>query len=102
MGVHLAVQGELRENTKERIKEPKRFKVIMHNDDFTPMDFVVKVLKETFHKEEQEAVRLMYAVHQKGMAVVGVYSYDIASTKVKKVTAKARSLGYPFRLEIQE
>lgn len=98
----MAVKGEVKNQSKTDLREPKRYKVIMHNDDYTPMDFVVLVLIEQFGKEKEEAVRLMLMVHEGGRAVVGTFSYDIAKTKVRNVTALAREEGYPFRLTIEE
>ena len=98
----MSVQGETREKTKVNIREPKHYQVIMHNDDFTSMDFVVDILKAIFHKEEAEAERLMLMVHEKGQAVVGVYPYDIAVTKVQAATARAREEGFPFRMTVEE
>ncbi len=98
----MSVQGETREKTKVSIREPKHYQVIMHNDDFTSMDFVVEILKAIFHKEEAEAERLMLMVHEKGQAVVGVYPYDIAMTKVQAATARAREEGFPFRMTVEE
>ena len=98
----MAVRGETSEKTRSRIREPKRYQVIMHNDDYTPMDFVVDVLMGVFHKEEVEANVLMMKVHQEGEAVVGSYSYDIAYSKIRTVTAMAEEEGHPFRLSLRE
>ena len=96
------MQGETREKTRIRIKEPKHYRVIMHNDDFTSMDFVVEILMDIFHKEEAEAQRLMLMVHESGRAAVGAYPYDIAVTKVQAATARAKEEGYPFRMTVEE
>ena len=98
----MSVQGETRERTRIDIREPKHYQVIMHNDDFTPMDFVVELLRDIFHKDEIEAVHLMMTVHESGKASVGTYPRDIAVTKVQKATARAREEGYPFRMTIEE
>lgn len=102
----MSVQGETRENVKERtridVREPRHYKVVMHNDDFTSMEFVVEILIDVFHKDEIEANRLMLTVHVKGKAVVGAYPYDIAATKVQMATARAREEGFPFRLTVEE
>lgn len=98
----MAVEGEIKNQSKTELREPKRYKVIMHNDDYTPMDFVVRVLIEVFGKEKEEAVRLMLLVHEGGRAVVSILSYDIAATKIRTVTALARQEGYPFRLTMEE
>ena len=97
----MSVQGETRERTGIDIREPKHYQVIMHNDDFTPMDFVVEILQSIFHKDEIEAVHLMMRVHESGSAAVGSYPRDIAATKVQNATARAREEGYPFRMTIE-
>lgn len=98
----MSLQGETRDNTKIRIREPKHYRVIMHNDDFTTMDFVVDILRDIFHKDELEAERLMLLVHETGKAVVGSYPYDIAVSKVQSASARAKVEGFPFRMTIEE
>ena len=98
----MSTKGEIRQQTKSQVRGPKRYSVIMHNDDYTPMDFVVQVLMEIFNKRKEEAVMLMMMVHKGGKAVVGMYSYDIALTKIRLVTALAEEAGYPFRLTVEE
>ena len=82
--------------------EPPMCKVIMWNDDFTPMDFVVSVLVSVFKKGSQDASDIMLDVHQKGKGVAGIYPYEIAETKVSQAMAQARSLGLPFRMTVEE
>ena len=77
---------------------PKHYKVIFHNDDFTTMDFVVKVLVEVFYKPESEATAIMLAVHEDGRAVVGIYSYDMAASLTNRGIAMAKAEGYPLRI----
>lgn len=91
-------QSQLRERQRINLKEPRRFKVIMYNDDFTTMDFVVMILVQVFLKSEEEANDLMLQIHHFDRAVVGIYSYDIAISKAKKATNMAREQGYPLRL----
>ncbi len=98
----MSVQGEIKEKTKINIQEPRRYKVIMHNDDFTTMDFVVEILIDIFHKDNTEAERLMLLVHESGKATVGIYPYDIAVTKVQVSKERAKQAGFPFRLTIEE
>lgn len=98
----MAVRGETKEKTRTRVREPKRYQVVMHNDDYTPMDFVVKILIEVFHKEEKEAVTLMMTVHKSGKAVVGSYSYDMAVSRTRTATRRAEEEGYPFRMTVEE
>lgn len=97
----MSQQGQTQENTKTRVRMPRPYHVIMHNDDVTTMEFVVEMLQQVFHKEEAEAVRLMYAVHRRGKAVVGSYSYDIAMTKAQAGMSMARAQGFPFRLTVE-
>ena len=98
----MSLQGETREKTRIKIRQPKHYRVIMHNDDFTSMEFVVEILMDIFHKNEPEAERLMLMVHNSGKAAVGAYPYDIAMTKVQTAMARARQEGFPFRLTIEE
>ena len=91
-------QSQTRERVHHEVKEPRRYKVTMHNDDFTTMEFVVKVLMEVFFKNEAEAQRLMLQIHHEGKCVVGIYTYDIAVSKVQKATQMAREEGFPLRL----
>lgn len=87
---------------KERIdfRAPRHFKVTIYNDDFTTMEFVVKVLTTVFFKSAIEAEALMMKVHKSQSAVVGIYSYDIALSKVQKATRMARNEGFPLRLTV--
>ena len=80
------------------ISEPKRYKVYIHNDDFTPADFVVKLLMVVFFKNKDEAETLMLKVHHGDKAVVGIYSYDVAVSKVRRAITMAREEGHPLRL----
>lgn len=93
-------QLSFRERERIDLQEPRRFKVTIHNDDFTTMEFVVKVLTTIFFKSEAEAEALMIQVHKNQSAVVGVYSLDIAKSKVQKATCMARNEGFPLRLTI--
>lgn len=92
-------QTAVRDRTNTGLREPRRYKVIIYNDDFTTMDFVVKVLVSVFFKTETEAETLMLHVHEHGSAVVGIYSYDVAKSKCRKVETMAREEGFPLRLE---
>lgn len=92
----------LSERTEIRLKQPRQYKVVMYNDDFTPMDVVVEILTDVFHKNYEEAVAIMMMVHKGQKAVVGVYPYDIARTKAAKAVKIAREQGYPFRVEVEE
>ena len=87
---------------KPRLQEPKLFRVILHNDNYTTMDFVVKVIVSIFHKPAAEATKIMLDVHKKGHGVVGVYTWDIASTKVAQVHQMARESEFPLRASCEE
>ena len=90
--------------TKERtkVKQPKQYRVILLNDDYTPMDFVVAVLETIFQKSPAEAVRIMLQVHQQGKGVCGVFSRQIAETKVALVHDRAAESQYPLRCTMEE
>lgn len=93
-------------NIKERqdtsLREPRRYKVVIHNDDFTTMDFVVMILKQIFFYSDDRAETLMLQVHNEGKSTVGIYTYDIAHSKVRKATIMAREENFPLRLTVEE
>jgi ATP-dependent Clp protease adaptor protein ClpS len=91
-------QSATRERQRTNLREPRRYKVTIYNDDFTTMEFVVKILVEVFFKSEAEAEALMLQVHHSDKAVVGIYTYDIAVSKVQKATLMAREANFPLRL----
>ena len=91
-------QSSVKERRRVDLKEPRRYKVTIYNDDFTTMEFVIKVLTQVFFKSAQEAEQLMLQVHHADKAVVGIYTYDIAVSKVRRATQMARDEGYPLRL----
>lgn len=91
-------QSSIRERQRTDLREPRRYKVIIYNDDFTTMEFVVIILKQVFYKSEVEAETLMLQVHNSGKAIVGIYSYDVATSKVNKAISMAREEGFPLRL----
>ena len=84
------------------IKEPQEYRVILLNDDFTTMEFVVAVLVSVFHKNLMDATRIMLDVHKKGRGLVGVYSYDIAVTKINRVHSMARENGFPLKCVMEK
>ena len=93
-------QSSFKEKEHIELREPRRFKVTIYNDDFTTMEFVVKVLTTVFYKLPVEAETLMMQVHKSNSAIVGIYSYDIARSKVQKATCMARDEGFPLRLTV--
>ncbi|QYO61972.1 ATP-dependent Clp protease adaptor ClpS [Leptolyngbya sp. 7M] len=88
--------------TKTRLEKPKLFRVLLHNDDFTTMDFVVFVLEYVFQKPESEAVAIMLKVHREGIGVAGIYPYDIAYMKQQKAMNLAKAREFPFLVSIEE
>ena len=92
----------MREMPSTRLRPPKRYKVIMYNDDFTPMEFVVSVLEQIFGKSHEAAVNLMMGIHKSTGAVGGVYTRDIANTKADNAMDLARQEGYPLKVEAVE
>ena len=83
-------------------KSPPDFKVLMHNDDYTTMEFVVEALIAVFHKSPTEANRIMLHIHFKGSGVCGAYPYEVAETKVSKVSDIARKEGFPLRCSLEQ
>lgn len=94
-------QTGVKERQRTRLREPKRYKVILHNDDFTTMEFVVMVLAVVFRKTEADAESIMLNVHRQGRGIAGIYTYDIALTKAQKATQMARAEGFPLRITVE-
>ena len=98
--------GKTDNAVKERVQthkqEPTRFKVILLNDDYTTMEFVVRVLETVFQKSPAEAFRIMMQVHVQGSGLAGVYPWEVAETKVETVTSMARHAEFPLRATIEE
>jgi ATP-dependent Clp protease adaptor protein ClpS len=88
--------------TREDIREPSMFKVFLHNDDYTTMDFVVEVLMYVFHKSAEDATRVMLNVHREGVGLCGVYTYEVAETKVDTVHRLARENDFPLKCTMEE
>ncbi|MBC7384960.1 MAG: ATP-dependent Clp protease adaptor ClpS [Cryobacterium sp.] len=84
-----------------QVKEPPKFAVLLHNDDFTTMEFVIEVLLRFFRRTTEESVKIMLEVHEKGSGVAGIYPSEIAETKVSQVTEYAQASGYPLRLTFE-
>ncbi len=85
-----------KEDTAVKFHKPKMYKVVLLNDDYTTMEFVVEVLIEVFHKSAADATQIMLDVHQKGKGIVGAYTYDIASTKIAQVEQLAAKRDFPL------
>ncbi|MFN7132111.1 MAG: ATP-dependent Clp protease adaptor ClpS [Myxococcales bacterium] len=88
----VAVESE----TKKKTRRPRLFKVLLHNDNYTTMEFVVAVLITVFNKSESDAIAIMLHVHTRGVGVAGLFPHDVAEAKVNKVLALAREAGYPL------
>ena len=91
-----------RTTTKDRILEPKKYKVLLLNDDSTPMDFVIAILMETFRHNETSAKDITLQVHEQGSGIAGVYSFEIAEAKAVEATNLARSNGHPLQIKLEE
>ena len=89
-------QEQLKERKEEKTDKPRLWKVLLHNDDYTTMEFVVHVLTTFFHKDETEAFTVMLNVHTKGIGIAGVYTRDVAETKVEQVTKEAEEYDMPL------
>ena len=100
--IKTGIEEDVTTKSREKTDEPSMYKVLLHNDDYTTMEFVVEILKFVFHKSEERATTIMINVHTKGVGVCGVYTYDIASTKVNSVHVLARERGYPLRCSLEE
>lgn len=97
-----STEGEVLVREDEEIQEPEEFRVILLNDNYTTMEFVVAVIMTVFHKGLAEATRIMLDVHKKGRGTVGVYPFDIAVTKVDQVHALAKDNGYPLKCTMEK
>lgn len=92
----------IKQKNEVKIKKPKQYKVIMFNDDYTTMEFVINILVNIFKKNLLEAERIMLDVHEKGQGIAGIYPYDIAITKVATSMSMAKEQGFPFKLTTEE
>ncbi|MDM8523154.1 ATP-dependent Clp protease adapter ClpS [Desulfococcaceae bacterium HSG8] len=95
-------EGDVISETEEDIHEPSMYRVLLHNDDYTTMEFVVEILVFVFNKSPEAATQIMLNVHEKGIGVCGVYTYDVAETKVQTVHALAREHDFPLKCTMEE
>jgi ATP-dependent Clp protease adaptor protein ClpS len=95
-------EEEVISETRDEIDEPPMYKVLLHNDDYTTMEFVVEILMLVFNKPPEEAVEIMLNVHQKGIGICGVYTYEVSETKVNTVHDLARENGFPLKCTMEE
>ena len=89
-------------STDLEVREPRRYRVLLHNDDYTTMEFVVEVLVSIFRKTSDEAMAIMLTVHERGLGSCGVYTEEVAETKVAQVHDRARKAGFPLRCSMEE
>jgi len=87
---------------KDDVREPSMYKVMLHNDDYTTMEFVVEVLMFIFNKSTEEAVGIMLNVHRKGIGICGVYTFEVSETKVNSVHSIARQNGFPLKCTMEK
>jgi len=96
-----AVKEDLESEAQDETTEPPLYRVLLLNDDYTTMEFVVQVLMTVFNKSVAEATRIMLSVHHRGVGVCGLYPYEVAETKVETVHALARERGYPLKCTME-
>ncbi len=94
-------QTDTLNKTKVKTSKPRMYKDLLVNDDYTPMDFVVLILMRFFHKSEVEAINLMMSAHQKGSEIVGVYTFEVAETKVTQTLQAAHQEGHPLKCTLE-
>ena len=98
----MAIREDIELEEQLDLEFPKRYKVYLLNDDYTDMDFVIEILMHIFHKNYDEAKRIMLLIHEKGQGLCGIYTYEIAQTKVTRVHKIAKKRGYPLRAIMEE
>jgi ATP-dependent Clp protease adaptor protein ClpS len=96
------VDEALGSETRDEVREPSMYRVLLHNDDYTTMEFVVEILCFVFTKSAQDAVRIMLNVHENGIGICGLYTFDVAETKLETVHAIAEERGYPLKCTMEK
>ena len=96
------LEDEVDSEIRDDVREPPMYRVLLHNDDYTTMDFVVEILMLVFNKSPEEAVNIMMNVHRKGIGLCGVYTYEVSETKVETVHAIAREQGFPLKCSMEK
>lgn len=96
------IAAEEQTRTRKRVKEPPMYQVLLHNDDYTTMDFVIEILMVVFNRSMEDATRIMLNVHRNGIGICGVYPYEIAETKVEIVDVLARSNDFPLKCSMEK
>lgn len=101
MARQVKVEGQVLTRKREKVQEPGKWKVLLHNDDYTTQEFVVWLLKTVFRKPEAEATAIMLAVHRAGIGVAGVYTRDVAETRAEKARQLAERQGFPLLCTVE-
>ncbi|MBJ96062.1 MAG: ATP-dependent Clp protease adapter ClpS [Rickettsiales bacterium] len=103
MGKHNKPEGDSSVLTRDRtrVRTPRMYKVVLHNDDYSPMEFVVAVLQQIFHLSVEDATRIMLEVHNRGIGVAGLYTYEAAETKVQQVLSTAQAHEHPLQCSME-
>ena len=96
------LEDEVDSEIRDEVREPPMYRVLLHNDDYTTMDFVVEILMLVFNKSSEEAVNIMLNIHRKGIGLCGVYTYEVSETKVETVHAIAREHGFPLKCTMEK
>ena len=96
------IDGNIKLATKPKTKTPPLYRVLMMNDDYTPMEFVIEVLEKFFQKNREEATQIMLHIHQRGVGVCGIYAYDLAETKAMQVMNYARKYEHPLQVQLEK
>jgi ATP-dependent Clp protease adaptor protein ClpS len=99
---HPGFREDIESNVEEKLDEPQLYKVLLHNDDYTTMEFVVEILQQVFRKSPTQATHIMLLVHKTGTGVCGVYTAEVAETKVELVHHLARKNGFPLQCSMEE
>ena len=98
----MSTEGQIKERVRTEKKEPTLYKVVLLNDDYTTMEFVIQVLEAIFQKSPSEAYQIMMHVHVNGRGIAGVYPWELAETKAEQVISTAREAGYPLKAVTEE
>ena len=96
------LEEEVDSEIRDEVREPPMYRVLLHNDDYTTMDFVVEIIMLVFNKSPEEAVNIMLNIHRKGIGLCGVYTYEVSETKVEAVHAIAREQGFPLKCTMEK
>jgi len=99
---HPEIEGDVASEVEDDVTEPPMYRVLLHNDDYTTMEFVVQILMVVFHKSYEDATRIMLNVHQSGIGVCGVFTYEVAETKVDWVHTLAKENNFPLKCTMEK